>query len=230
MLLRTLTEPTEPDAARRAGRRSVGRVASTGHGCGACPCAASAKRRRATVAERGGGTRWVRRARSSRPGVDVVQEAADGDRARGSAGATRTLRTSSSSAASWSSTTWKGCQEASMPGGLADPARGAPARCARPSRSGCAGRPGSARRRAGARRAPAPRAPAAVTRPPGLRKILASPGSRPSIRSGSIRESMQVTIATPAWATPSKPPRSKSSANSRLAASRSSKSATGRER
>ncbi len=42
--------------------------------------------------------------------------------------------------------------------------------------------------------------------------------------SGSMRESMQVTIATPAWATPSKPARSKCSANSRLAASRSSKS------
>ena len=51
---------------------------------------------------------------------------------------------------------------------------------------------------------------ASVTRPPGLRKILASPGFRPSIRRGSIRESMHVTIATPACATPSKPPSSKS--------------------
>ena len=39
---------------------------------------------------------------------------------------------------------------------------------------------------------------------------------------------MQVTIATPACATPSKPPRSKSAANSRLAAIRSSKAPTGR--
>ena len=62
------------------------------------------------------------------------------------------------------------------------PARAAPARCSRPSRTGCAGRPGSARRRAGGRRAPAPPAPASVTRPPGLRKILASPCFRPSMR------------------------------------------------
>src|SRR5690349_21397683 len=69
---------------------------------------------------------------------------------------------------------------------------------------------------------------ASVTRPPGLRKILASPGLSPSIRRGSIRESMQVTIAMPAWATPSNPERLKSSANSRFAASRSSKSFTTR--
>ena len=42
--------------------------------------------------------------------------------------------------------------------------------------------------------------------------------------SGSMRESMQVTMATPAWAMPSKPPRSKVSAYAALAASRSSKS------
>ena len=40
--------------------------------------------------------------------------------------------------------------------------------------------------------------------------------------SGSSRESMQVTMATPAWAMPSKPLRSNVAANSRLAASRSS--------
>ena len=45
-----------------------------------------------------------------------------------------------------------------------------------------------------------------VTRPPGVRMILASPTRRPIISSGSIRESMQVTMATPAWAMPSKPP------------------------
>jgi hypothetical protein len=36
---------------------------------------------------------------------------------------------------------------------------------------------------------------------------------------------MQVTIATPAWATPSNPEREKFSANARFASSRSSKSA-----
>ena len=47
--------------------------------------------------------------------------------------------------------------------------------------------------------------------------------------SGSSRESMQVTMATPAWAIPSKPLRSKVAANSRFAASRSSNpSPTGR--
>ena len=44
--------------------------------------------------------------------------------------------------------------------------------------------------------------------------------------SGSILESMQVTIATPAWAMPSKPPSRKSAANSLLEARRSSKSDT----
>ena len=38
-----------------------------------------------------------------------------------------------------------------------------------------------------------------------------------------MRESMQVTMATPAWATPSKPARAKFSENRRLASSRSSK-------
>ena len=46
--------------------------------------------------------------------------------------------------------------------------------------------------------------------------------------SGASRESMHVTIAIPAWAMPSKPAMSKSSAYSRLAAMRSSKSPTGR--
>ena len=48
-----------------------------------------------------------------------------------------------------------------------------------------------------------------VTRPPGLRKILASPRPSPSILSGSIRESMQVMTAIPACAMPSKPSWSK---------------------
>ena len=42
--------------------------------------------------------------------------------------------------------------------------------------------------------------------------------------SGSRRESMQVTTATPAWATPSNPLRAKDAANDRFAASRSSNS------
>ena len=46
------------------------------------------------------------------------------------------------------------------------------------------------------------------------------------MRSGSIRESMQVTRAMPAWALPSKPPRSKESAKARLASIRSLKSST----
>ena len=35
------------------------------------------------------------------------------------------------------------------------------------------------------------------TRPPALRMMFASPGSRPNTTGGSMRESMQVTIATP---------------------------------
>ena len=46
-----------------------------------------------------------------------------------------------------------------------------------------------------------------VTRPPGVRMILASPVLRPIISSGSMRESMQVIMATPARAMPSKPAR-----------------------
>src|SRR4029453_4929128 len=67
-----------------------------------------------------------------------------------------------------------------------------------------------------------------VTRPPGLRRTFASPGLRPSIASGGMRESMQVTTPTPAWAMPSKPPYSKSSAYSAFAASRSAKSSVRR--
>src|SRR5690606_27176763 len=65
-----------------------------------------------------------------------------------------------------------------------------------------------------------------VTRPPGLRKILASPGRRPTIASGSIRESMHVTIATPAWAMPSKPCMVNRAAYASFAASRSLKSSS----
>ena len=51
-----------------------------------------------------------------------------------------------------------------------------------------------------------------VTRPPGVRRILASPSLRPSISRGSIRESMHVTMPTPALAMPSNPPSEKDSA------------------
>ena len=63
-----------------------------------------------------------------------------------------------------------------------------------------------------------------VTRPPGVRMILASPTRRPIISSGSMRESMQVTMATPAWAMPSKPPSENRSRYSALPSSRSSNS------
>ena len=45
-----------------------------------------------------------------------------------------------------------------------------------------------------------------VTRAPALRRIFASPLSSPSIRSGSMRESMQVTIARPRAARPGRWP------------------------
>ena len=48
-----------------------------------------------------------------------------------------------------------------------------------------------------------------ATQPPGERRIFASPGPSPTIGRGSILESMQVTIATPAWAMPSAPRREK---------------------
>jgi hypothetical protein len=41
-----------------------------------------------------------------------------------------------------------------------------------------------------------------ITRAPTFRMILASPGSRPSVASGSIRESMQVSTARPRRAMP----------------------------
>ena len=49
------------------------------------------------------------------------------------------------------------------------------------------------------------RSTSSVTRAPALRRILASPLASPSIRSGSIRESMQVRIATPRAATGARP-------------------------
>ena len=44
-----------------------------------------------------------------------------------------------------------------------------------------------------------------MTRPPGVRMILASPVLSPIISRGSMRESMQVIMATPARAMPSNP-------------------------
>ncbi len=41
------------------------------------------------------------------------------------------------------------------------------------------------------------RSTSSVTRPPALRRILASPGASPSMVNGSIRLSMQVTRANP---------------------------------
>ena len=145
------------------------------------------------------------------------------DAESGISGCDLTRRTSSCSALTWSSTTLNRCQEASWPAE-------APTR----SRSSAWLLEAIAQRVWGttmtretfSRCTPRTRASSAasVTRPPGLRKILASPARRPTIRSGSMRESMQVTIATPAWAIPSKPPSSKCSAKSLLAVSRSSKS------
>src|SRR4051794_37215473 len=144
----------------------------------------------------------------------------------GTSGWERTFWTSSPRAATWSAMTGKGCQEASMP-----------AEAPTFSRSSASVLLATAQRVWGTTRTrstfsrwtPRTRASSAcgVTRPPGLRKILASPGLSPSIPRGSMRESMQVTIATPAWATPSKPARSKEAANSWLAASRSSKLTSG---
>ena len=54
---------------------------------------------------------------------------------------------------------------------------------------------------------------------------LASPCDRPSMASGSMRESMQVTTATPLRATPSRPLWEKSAAYAALAAMRSSSQA-----
>ena len=112
---------------------------------------------------------------SSQPGVDVVEEAADRDRVGDQR--VRAHLADVLARARRPGPRRRGTAARRRPGRRTRrPARAARPRCSRPSRSGCAGRPGSARRRAGARRAPAPRAPAAVTRPPGLRKIFASPG------------------------------------------------------
>jgi hypothetical protein len=56
------------------------------------------------------------------------------------------------------------------------------------------------------------RSTSSVTRPPALRRILASPFSRPSMDSGSMRESMQVMTASPRAACPGRPEKTKESA------------------
>jgi hypothetical protein len=56
------------------------------------------------------------------------------------------------------------------------------------------------------------RSTSSVTRPPALRMILASPLARPSIAKGSIRESMQVTTASPRAAWPGRPSSTKDAA------------------
>src|SRR5580765_983804 len=134
----------------------------------------------------------------------------------------RTARTSSWSAATWSRMTWKPIQDASTPADSPMTARSSGSVLRVIAHRVC----GMIRiRRTPSRWTPRTSAsrPAAVTRPPGLRKILASPGERPSIPSGSIRLSIQVMMATPRWATPSKPPMVKRAAYDWLAARRSSK-------
>ena len=59
---------------------------------------------------------------------------------------------------------------------------------------------------------------------PGCGRSWRRPVGARASRSGSMRESMHVTTATPAWATPSNPLSANDSANARFAASRSSKS------
>src|SRR3954470_1656436 len=141
-------------------------------------------------------------------------------------GCDRTRWTSSPRAATWSSTTWNRCQVTSVPADAATRSRSSASVLLATAQRVC----GTTRMRSTLSRC-TPRTSASIAwgviRPPGLRKIFASPALRPSIRSGSMRESMQVTMATPAWATPSNPDRSKSAANSRLAASRSSKLTSG---
>ena len=61
------------------------------------------------------------------------------------------------------------------------------------------------------------RSTSGVTRPPALRRILASPGCSPSMVSGSMRLSMQVTRAKPRAATGAMPSRANPSAYSALA-------------
>ena len=55
-----------------------------------------------------------------------------------------------------------------------------------------------------------------VTRPPALRMIFASPGLSPSIASGSIRESIQVSTARPRAARPSRSARREVAARIRV--------------
>ena len=61
-----------------------------------------------------------------------------------------------------------------------------------------------------------------VTRPPALRRILASPGRSPSTGSGSMRVSMQVTRANPLAARAGSPTLSKRAAKRWFSSSRSS--------
>src|SRR4051794_11984131 len=121
--------------------------------------------------------------------------------------------------------TWKRCQVASTPAEAATRSRSVSSELDATAQRVC----GTTRTRCTLSRctpSTIASSAASVTRPPGLRKILASPGPSPSIPSGSMRESMHVTMATPARATPSKPPYLKSAANSRFAARRSSKLST----
>src|SRR4051812_20821262 len=69
-----------------------------------------------------------------------------------------------------------------------------------------------------------------VTRAPALRKIFASPGCRPSMVNGSIRVSMQVTIASLRAARPARPASGKSRAYAALASSTSANSSCGTSR
>ena len=90
----------------------------------------SAARPRSDLLARAGRCRRRRGSRRPRP-------------CRGSAGARGPLRRRRASAASWSSTTPKVCQDASWPADCADPLAQLVERWRSPSRSGCAGRPGS---------------------------------------------------------------------------------------
>lgn len=98
---------------------------------------------------------------------------------------------------SWFSITWNACQDASCPAE-------APTRsCSSASEADAIAQRvcGTTRIRfTFSRWTPSTSASSAasVTRPPGFRKIFASPGLSPSMPSGSIRESMHVTIAMPA--------------------------------
>ena len=186
-----------------------------------------------TLVRRGSARRWPATqaiCRSARPvdqaGVDVVQEAADftvrDQRVERTAGRPPGGRRAGPRRRG------SDCQEASWP---AD----APTCCAQLLLGVRGHRAAGVRddqdplaRRAGARRAPAPRVPAGSPGRPGCgRSWRRRAGGRASAagRSGSPCRSRS---RRPACATPSKPPRSKSAANSRFAAIRSSKSPTGR--